>query len=499
MTGRLLRLGGTVLVVALGLVTPVLATSTPSPASADTVVDGCTIVSNPTPTNYTNCPNADLAGADLASLDLSYANLAGAQFVSCAYTIFPAATCTEADLASANLAQANLSGTTLSLVMITEASAVAGAADLSGATLTGADLSQASAFLNNMTGANAGGANLTDANLGGANLTSVDLTGATLTGTVFSGPEPPAGSLSATLTGATLTGTALVPSNQKVSQTSPTGAVVTWSTPPPIPGATPGTCTPPSGSTFPVGTTTVTCQVLDNANDVATGTFQVTVVPVTQVLIPSNGATLSGTTYIAASASNATSVQFYILGGSYGFSGHLVGTATDTLYGWLVDWNTSTVPNGSYVLFSEAVGSGGSAFSSGVAFTVTNPGLADLANSSFAVTPTDEVGGSGCSFVYGAFDAVYPGSAAIGNATLHIAGCATPSTYTGSFTITTSVGTLSGSAAGPITEQEVGVDLAQIYRITLSVHTATASFTGTTGGLLFATSSDTSVASVAVA
>jgi hypothetical protein len=46
MLGRLLRVTGTVLVIAVAFVTPVLATSTP--ASADTVVDGCTIVSNPT-------------------------------------------------------------------------------------------------------------------------------------------------------------------------------------------------------------------------------------------------------------------------------------------------------------------------------------------------------------------------------------------------------------------------------------------------------------------
>jgi uncharacterized protein YjbI with pentapeptide repeats len=375
MTGRLLRLGGTVLVVALGLVTPVLATSAPSPASADTVIDGCTIVSNPTPTNYTDCPNADLAGADLASVDLSYANLAGAEFVTCAYTIFPAATCTDANLASANLTQANLSSTTFSLVMTTEAGVVSGAADLSDATLTGADLSQASAFLNDMTGATAGGANLTDANLGGADLTNVDLTDANLTGTVFSGPEPPAGSLSATLTGAILTGTALVPSNQKVTQTSPTGAVVTWSTPPAVPGATPGTCTPPSGSTFPVGTTTVTCQVLDNANDVATGTFQVTVVPVTQVILPANGAVVAGVSVLDATASDAagvTSVVFEVSGGS--LTNQDVATATSTIYGWLAQWNTTTVTNGSYTLQSVATDAdNNTATSTPITVTVNNP------------------------------------------------------------------------------------------------------------------------------
>ncbi len=220
--------------------------------------------------------------------------------------------------------------------------------------------------------------------------------------------------------------------------------------------------------------------------------------PTTSLLVPSSGATLSGSTYVDASASNATSVEFWILGGSYGFSGHLIGTATDTLYGWLDDWNTTTVANGSYVLLSQAFNSFESAFSSGVTVTVADPGLADLANSSFTVTGSDVVGGNGCSFVYGALDAVYPGSAAVGNVTLHIAGCATPYTFTGSFTITTGVGTLSGSATGPIITQEIGVDFVQIYQISLSVNTATGSFAGTTGSLLFSTSSQPNVASVAV-
>ncbi len=95
--------------------------------------------------------------------------------------------------------------------------------------------------------------------------------------------------------------------------------------------------------------------------------------PTTSVLIPSNGATLSGSTYIDASGSNATSVEFLLFGGSYGFSAPVVCTATPTLYGWLCSWNTTAVPNGSYVLVSEASGAGGSTFSTGVSITVNNP------------------------------------------------------------------------------------------------------------------------------
>lgn len=67
-----------------------------------------------------------------------------------------------------------------------------------------------------------------------------------------------------------------------VPATSPSGAVVTFAVlarddrdldPPPV------TCHPPSGSTFPVGTTTVTCTATDRAGNQATATFSVTVQP----------------------------------------------------------------------------------------------------------------------------------------------------------------------------------------------------------------------------
>jgi hypothetical protein len=94
--------------------------------------------------------------------------------------------------------------------------------------------------------------------------------------------------------------------------------------------------------------------------------------PSTSVLVPASGDTLAGSQYLDASASNATSVEFRLFGGIYGYSGPVIGTATLTLYGWIYSWDTTTVPNGSYALLSEAFGSGGSAFSSHVSITVTN-------------------------------------------------------------------------------------------------------------------------------
>ena len=66
MFGRLLGVAGTVLVIAVAVVTPALLSS--APAGADTVVEGCTIVSNPTPTNFTNCPGVRLLNANLSGL-----------------------------------------------------------------------------------------------------------------------------------------------------------------------------------------------------------------------------------------------------------------------------------------------------------------------------------------------------------------------------------------------------------------------------------------------
>jgi hypothetical protein len=66
-------------------------------------------------------------------------------------------------------------------------------------------------------------------------------------------------------------------------------APVTYTTPTPTdncPGAT-AACVPPSGSTFPVGTTTVTCTATDASGNTANCTFTITLVPCT-ITCPSN-------------------------------------------------------------------------------------------------------------------------------------------------------------------------------------------------------------------
>jgi Pentapeptide repeats (8 copies)/Bacterial Ig domain len=480
MSGRLLRMTGTVVVIVVASITPVLGTS--GAASADTVVDGCTIVSNPTSTNFTDCPGADLGDANLSGVNLSFADLAGASFVDC--SVVSGTECNAANLSGATLTYANVSsGSFFDAIPYAPcgvpscAEVASGAADLSAANLSSANLSSAQLFQ----------VNLSDAVLINANLTSATFTGcfgticqggATLTGANLTG---------ATLTDADFSGTILVPPDQSVIGTS-TGAVVTWSAPQSLPGATPGTCTESSGSNFPIGTTTVSCQVLDDHGDITTGTFTVAVSqyatsagltssvsgpvgvgalvtyttdvdanagsvpgptpfpsggtvaftdngatisgcsavplvegdpseascsvtfsttgshviqpiysgsgifegdygltltqnvvsatpPSTSVVLPSSGATVTGATWLDAGASSPVgiaSVSFEITGPAA--SNTVIAKATATPYGWLANWSSMIIANGTYTLQSVATDvDGTSSTSAPITITVDIP------------------------------------------------------------------------------------------------------------------------------
>jgi hypothetical protein len=128
-------------------------------------------------------------------------------------------------------------------------------------------------------------------------------------------------------------------------------------------------------TSVPNGSYVLTSEAFNSTKSTYSSGVSITInnpLPTPNVLIPSKGATLSGSTYLDASASNAASVKFLLFGGSYGFAAPVICTATPTLYGWLCAWNTTTVPNGSYVVVSEAFNSAGSAFSSGIGITVKN-------------------------------------------------------------------------------------------------------------------------------
>ena len=95
--------------------------------------------------------------------------------------------------------------------------------------------------------------------------------------------------------------------------------------------------------------------------------------PTTSVLIPSNGATESGTAaFLDASASpNVTAVTYELTGGT--LTNQVIVTGTPTLYGYLAEWNTTSVPNGTYQLTSLASYAGGvSGSSPSITITVSN-------------------------------------------------------------------------------------------------------------------------------
>ena len=96
-------------------------------------------------------------------------------------------------------------------------------------------------------------------------------------------------------------------------------------------------------------------------------------VPTTAVLIPSNGATQSGGAAIldAGASANVTSVNFELTGGK--LSHEVISGSTPTPSGWIGQWNTTTVPDGTYMLQSVASYAGGvTGTSAGITITVAN-------------------------------------------------------------------------------------------------------------------------------
>jgi hypothetical protein len=84
-----------------------------------------------------------------------------------------------------------------------------------------------------------------------------------------------------------------LPGNMTVPATSGLGAVVTFSasaTDAVGPASPAVTCLPPSGSMFPLGTTTVNCSATDTAGNTSTGSFTITVVDMTApvLALPAN-------------------------------------------------------------------------------------------------------------------------------------------------------------------------------------------------------------------
>jgi hypothetical protein len=126
-----------------------------------------------------------------------------------------------------------------------------------------------------------------------------------------------------------------------------------------------------------------------------------------------------------------------------------------------------------------------------IAYAIHHPvSLSDLASSS-AISGTTGIilDANGCAPIYQGFAATYPGSTNVGSVTLVITGCVNgigvangmvffemgPAT----FTISTAVGTITGTASGPVSQFGGGLD----YQLTLTVTGGTGFFAGTTGSL----------------
>ena len=95
--------------------------------------------------------------------------------------------------------------------------------------------------------------------------------------------------------------------------------------------------------------------------------------PTTSVLVPSSGATVSGSHVLDASAGpNVASVRFEVTGGT--LRDHVISGSELTIAGWIGDWNTKSVPDGVYTLQSVATNFENiSATSAGIRITVDNP------------------------------------------------------------------------------------------------------------------------------
>jgi hypothetical protein len=97
-----------------------------------------------------------------------------------------------------------------------------------------------------------------------------------------------------------------------------------------------------------------------------------TAAPTTSVVLPSNGVTVSGAQYLDATASPGVTHVTYELNGN-GLTNYPIANATPTLVGWLAQWNTIGVSDGTYMLQSVASYAGGvSGPSQPVAVTVGN-------------------------------------------------------------------------------------------------------------------------------
>lgn len=126
------------------------------------------------------------------------------------------------------------------------------------------------------------------------------------------------------------------------------------------------------------GAHTVTATAFDGAEQSASDSSNVTVdntAPTVSVTSPADGAAVSGSVTVAASASDNTAVTSV----AFKVDGTSIGTDSNGSDGWSVQWSANSVANGPHEITAVATDRGGnSTTSSPVAITVTTPPLLSI-------------------------------------------------------------------------------------------------------------------------
>jgi HYR domain len=127
------------------------------------------------------------------------------------------------------------------------------------------------------------------------------------------------GSFTVTVLGGDTTPPVLtLPSDKVVEATGPSGATVTFTATAidAVDGPVPVVCTPPSGSVFPLGVTTVHCSASDASGNTATGTFKIAVVDTTPPSLTLPSDIVAEATSAAGAVVTYTATAFDLVDGS---------------------------------------------------------------------------------------------------------------------------------------------------------------------------------------